>query len=149
MKRIPRKIISCTCGCGEQLEDRDIYGRPKKFINGHNKRKYTDPNEHKHIWRTKNKEAILEKERARKYALKLNCLNHYGAVCGCCGEAEIEFLTIDHIHGNGSQHRKETKGNSIYLILKRENYPNTYRVLCFNCNWSSYLGGGVCKHKRE
>ncbi|MBA7683673.1 hypothetical protein ES703_92053 [subsurface metagenome] len=26
--------------------------------------------------------------------------------CACCGESEVRFLTIDHINGNGSEHRK-------------------------------------------
>ena len=28
-------LILCACGCGELMLDRNEYGRPRKFINGH------------------------------------------------------------------------------------------------------------------
>lgn len=40
---------------------------------------------------------------------KLKVLDHYSngtMVCACCGEKNIEFLTIDHIDGGGHTHRK-------------------------------------------
>jgi len=36
--RIGRMIILCSCGCGEKLEDRNKYGRKRKFIKGHNQK---------------------------------------------------------------------------------------------------------------
>lgn len=149
MKKLQRVLIKCECGCGESLENRDSYGRLRKFLNGHNGKKYSDRLEHKKVWRIKNKESISAKEKERKLKIKNECLTHYGNQCSCCSETEQEFLTFDHINGNGSTHRREIKGNNIYNILKKEGYPDTYRILCFNCNWSSYLGGGVCKHKRK
>lgn len=56
---------------------------------------------------------------------------HYGNKCNCCGETNILFLTIDHING-----RKEEKRQSLYLWrwLKKNNYPEGYQLLCYNCN---------------
>jgi hypothetical protein len=34
----PIALIACACGCGELLPERDIYGRPRRFVNGHGKR---------------------------------------------------------------------------------------------------------------
>lgn len=34
--------IECACGCGAQIKNVDRYGRPKKFISGHNVRKYPE-----------------------------------------------------------------------------------------------------------
>lgn len=31
------EMIECACGCGELLEPTDKYGRPHKYIHGHNK----------------------------------------------------------------------------------------------------------------
>jgi hypothetical protein len=82
------------------------------------------------------------KKHSREYArerwqrIKKETLNHYGGKCLCCEEAHIEFLSIDHINGNGTQHRKTTIGTHIYDWLRRNNYPEGYRVLCFNCNMS-------------
>jgi hypothetical protein len=33
---IPRNIITCACGCGEIMEDRDFQGRIRRFVSGHN-----------------------------------------------------------------------------------------------------------------
>jgi len=142
------KQISCACNCGNLIEEFDNYGRKRKFISGHNNKKYTDPKQYKREWNNRNRIRIQEKEKTRRADLKAHCLQRYGNVCNCCQESEPEFLTMDHINGNGSKHRRETKGNHIYSILKKENYPETYRILCFNCNWSSYIGNGICKHKR-
>jgi len=79
-------------------------------------------------------------------------LEHYsGGVpeCACCGEIFIEFLSIDHIHGGGTRHRREVingKYNSLYLWLLDKGLPEGYRVLCMNCNVS--LGHyGYCPHQ--
>jgi len=74
---------------------------------------------------------------------------HYGGdppKCTCCGETHMEFLTIDHINGGGSKDRKKGLiGHDFYAWLIRNGYPEGYRVLCMNCNFS--LGHwGYCPH---
>ena len=79
--------------------------------------------------------------------IRLEVLAHYGNLCACCGETTEEFLTIDHINGGGSAHRKSIKrtGSSFYRWLKFHEYPQGYRTLCYNCNIS--LGRrGYCPH---
>jgi len=77
------------------------------------------------------------------------CLAVYGGKCACCGELRVEFLTIDHINGQGHQHRLRVGiGNHFYEWLKRNNFPSGYRVLCYNCNCS--LGHyGYCPHEKK
>ena len=88
------------------------------------------------------------KRRTRMQATRNEVLTHYGGRCACCGEEIIEFLGIDHINGGGYQHRKQIHGTSIYSWLKRNNYPEGFRVLCHNCNMA--LGFyGYCPHKKE
>jgi len=36
--RKPVALIACACGCGELIPERDIYGRPRRFVNRHGKR---------------------------------------------------------------------------------------------------------------
>ncbi len=71
--------------------------------------------------------------------LKLEVLIHYSnnpPICACCGELEVRFLSIDHINGDGHEHRRKIGGNGshLYYWLKRNNYPNGFQVLCYNCN---------------
>ena len=93
----------------------------------------------------KEENRIRNKERGLR--LKIECFKAYGGCrCACCGVEHLIFLTIDHINGGGSKHRKRLT-NNIYKVLKDQGYPPGYRVLCFNCNWAEYNGG--CPHGVE
>jgi len=78
--------------------------------------------------------------------LREEVLRHYGGSCACCGESRYEFLAIDHIEGGGAQHRKQIR-MPMPRWLKKNGFPDGYRVLCHNCNMS--LGRyGYCPHQR-
>jgi hypothetical protein len=62
----------------------------------------------------------------RRYQARIRAkvLDHYGRYCQCCG-AEDD-LTIDHVNGNGGQHRAEigsTSSLSMYRWLIAHDYP--------------------------
>lgn len=72
----------------------------------------------------------------------------YGGRCICCGERHPAFLSIDHINGDGKQHRKEVHDSRIYRWLKKHNYPkNRFQLLCYNCNIAKYHNNNVCPHR--
>lgn len=73
----------------------------------------------------------------------MDALNAYGGICACCGEKNIEFLTIDHVMRDGAEHRKEI-GNGIMAWLKKNDYPSGFRILCWNCNKAIGLYGYCC-----
>lgn len=83
--------------------------------------------------------------------VRTEVLTHYstGAVpqCECCGETRYEFLTINHLNGNGNAHRKINGRNSIMMFrwLKFSGYPDGFNVLCYNCNIASHFYG-TCPH---
>lgn len=122
----------------------------------YNKRWFEENKERKHelakIYREVNKDEIEAKRKARHWKLKIEVWENYGgAVCSCCGIIEREFLTIDHINGGGGKHRKELRASGsqhIYQWLKKNNYPEGYRVLCMNCNFSFGMYG-FCPHETE
>lgn len=90
----------------------------------------------------------IEQAKANRQRLKLEVLRGYGnPLCACCGEAHVEFLSIDHINGGGNTHRRAlgTVGHGFYLWLKRQGYPPGFRVLCMNCNFAM-RHGGHCPH---
>lgn len=78
---------------------------------------------------------------------RLDAIAHYGNKCACCGEATLEFLTIDHIKGGGNQHRREI-GTHLCRWLKRNNWPSGFQVLCANCNCAKGFYG-TCPHQTE
>jgi hypothetical protein len=89
---------------------------------------------------------------AKDWRLKnrLTCLEHYGGTppqCACCAEPTLQFLSIDHVNGGGSQHRKALfgGGGNIYAWLIKQNFPAGFQVLCHNCNLAKGFYGS-CPH---
>jgi len=99
-------------------------------------------------YREEHREQVRAQQREHWRQLRLEVLNRYapdGLQCACCGEGHVEFLCIDHINGQGNQHRKSIKSD-LYNWLKKHGFPDGFRVLCLNCNGS--LGHyGYCPHK--
>lgn len=93
-----------------------------------------------------NKNAI-----SRRTEQKNRVLTVYGGRCKCCGLEHPNFLNIDHINGDGAEHRK-SKGsgvNGIYSWLENNGYPKeNFRILCWSCN-SSFGMYGYCPHNTE
>jgi hypothetical protein len=71
--------------------------------------------------------------------------------CVCCGEGTLEFLTLDHINGDGAAVRRENPtfvGIGLYRRLRQQGWPKGFQTLCCNCN--SALGFfGYCPHQPD
>lgn len=96
------------------------------------------------------------KSAAQRQRHKDACFAAYGGYrCACCGETHKEFLTLDHMGGNGAAHRREMFGANacgssvVYRYLVKNGFPPGYQVLCFNCNCGRQLNGGICPHKQQ
>lgn len=102
-------------------------------------------NEYVKEWRRKNRKKFLAKQKENYQAVRLEVLTYYSGgtpKCACCGEDKLYFLSIDHIKGNGSEHRrkidpkKKMGGNGFVYWLKKNKYPKGYQILCYNCNFA-------------
>lgn len=82
---------------------------------------------------------IQEKESKRK-----EFLNMYGNRCVCCGETTYEFLTLEHKLGQRGKKKKDTS-HKAYCDATRDYNPDTYEILCYNCNCSKGRYG-YCPH---
>jgi hypothetical protein len=93
-----------------------------------------------HVQHRETRHAAAKKrlEKARK-----EMLDFFGHDCEICGENLVEFLTVDHIAGNGAgvTDRKAGKAPGWYGIWNECNKAgwtdslyDIYRILCFNCN---------------
>jgi hypothetical protein len=92
--------------------------------------------------------SYLEKTRAKTREMKSIVFQSYGNRCSCCGESEQSFLVIDHVNGGGAVHRKAKRiGVAFYRLVIKEGFPDTYRILCCNCNWGRFVNGGTCPHQ--
>lgn len=92
-----------------------------------------------------NRQHILIRNIKHNANFKLEVLTHYSTnppCCAKCGITDIDVLTIDHISGGGSAHKKilgGSLGRKLYLWLKYNGFPAGYQVLCFNCNFKKSL----------
>ena len=60
--------------------------------------------------------------------------------CEICGNKDIDVLTFDHIEGGGFKHRKDENIKAqFYRWLKRNNYPDGFRILCWNCQHIEHI----------
>lgn len=98
-------------------------------------------------WRQENAEHARAERRRLDRELRAAIIAAYGPECRCCGEHREPFLTLDHIGGGGTAHRKAVHGK-VYAQLRREGFPPGYRILCWNCNWA-YRLAGACPHQEE
>ena len=95
-----------------------------------------------------------EKRAKELQALKALVMSHYSRGvprCACCGDDHLEFLCVDHIYGDGKQHRKESGfigGERLYRWIKRNSFPKGFQILCMNCNYAKG-NGRVCPHEKE
>lgn len=141
-----------TCLQIKKLDEFYFYAKPKSDA-----RQYMCQECAKLYYREKwkkadNREKILRKKRHNKWYgnIKKQIFKAYGGKCQCCGETRLEFLTVDHINGGGTKHRKKLGGGrEFFLWLRDNNYPQKeYRLLCWNCNMSRGAYG-YCPHERE
>lgn len=86
--------------------------------------------------------------------LKNEVLTHYGSSCACCGST-IQ-LSIDHINGDGAEHREELFGNprygggsGIYTWLRLNDFPPGFQILCKRCNRSKGTGTYCSLHDKQ
>jgi len=110
------------------------------------KKLYADPERHK-AFRTKQKKhyhkhkvKLSAKSRAKRQALKLLVITHYGGKCAHCPETELEFLTLDHVADDGNAHRAELGKKCIYRFARDAGFPPRFQCLCFNCNFKKSRG---------
>lgn len=108
-------------------------------------------------WKKRNPEraAVLVRSSSKKYraGLKSQVMLAYGGAqpkCACCGEAEPDFLTVDHVFGGGNKHRREISvlGWNFYKWLIDNKFPSGFQLLCYNCNCAKGRFG-ECPHTRK
>lgn len=109
--------------------------------------------QYKRLYRKRNpayRKRENEKNKERHAKRRLTVLEHYGMKCVCCGETHQEFLTIDHINGDGGKQRNQIKqqANNVFAWIIKHKFPKDLQVICRNCHTAKHWYGG-CPHKRE
>lgn len=82
-------------------------------------------------------ERISAQQKATREKHKRAVFEHYGGHCELCGISDIEVMTVDHLWGDGHEHRKSI-GTRIHRWLIANEFPPGFRILCFNCNYKAH-----------
>lgn len=111
----------------------------------------------KECWNNYTYERNKNNKRTRnpKWRRKFIVVAHYSMgemCCRRCRNPDIRVLCVDHINGNGAEHRKEIKSYDLYGWLIKNDFPEGFQILCFNCNQLKRLenqefGGKKCSSR--
>ncbi len=92
-------------------------------------------------WKAANQDAVKESSRRYRASLRVAVFDHYGWACACCGSTKRP--TIDHVNGDGREHRRELFGSNqggntfnLYRWLIASGFPGGFQTLCSSCNAS-------------
>lgn len=139
------EIINCACGCEKQLKNKDKYGRSRRFINGHNGRKYKDPMQHKREWNKRNSKSRYESKVARGRRLKSKIIVLMGGRCCTCD------LKYDNKNACVFQMHHKDPAKKLFVVNTRTlinyswkrilNEVKKCELLCANCHF--------IKHNKE
>jgi hypothetical protein len=127
------------------------FNRSRRHNNGYNSRCKVCSRAYVNQNRATRPEAVRKRQRELYSLRRMRVINHYGGKCACCLITEPVFLTVDHYNDDGSKHRDNlpfggTAGVIYNWIIKNE-FPATFQILCFNCNYAKAHGG--CPHNNE
>jgi hypothetical protein len=95
-------------------------------------------------WNDRNPENRKERQRRskkfRRLIDKLEILNYYSngtLECVLCGEDRLACLSIDHIYGGGTKHKKELRASGIefYTWIIKNDFPEGFRTIYMNCQF--------------
>jgi predicted restriction endonuclease len=131
------------------IKNKERYEKNKNEILARQRRWYQENIEERRAYNKKRYTNIdCERVKARQLRIRLEVLDHYDNKCACCGETIAQFLTVDHINNDGNIHRKNMSGSGskIYFWLKKNNYPDGFQILCYNCNCAKGHYG-ICPHQ--
>ena len=97
-------------------------------------------------WHKDNPEAVKHHAATRRFKDRNRVFEMYGRECRCYGENLQGLLTLEHKDGNPRNGRAQ---NLEWVRAFKENNPDHWEILCWNCNCGRKDNGGVCPHETE
>lgn len=142
---IARRLLQCTeAGCTNIVTYPKWYCDP--CAEKRNERKHQRARTLTDIQVKRRNQTAAEYRRAETRRLREIVIRAYGGACACCGEDIHEFLTIDHVKGDGWREKNKYRRERWLRLIIERGFPDDYQILCFNCNCAK--GNGThCPHE--
>lgn len=133
------KLVDCACGCGRKIKNKDKYGRDKKYISGHNNRKYDNSTQYKREWNHRNRKSRYESKIARGHRLKVKVIKLLGGKCLSCNlEYNGKNACVFQIHHKNPKDKLfvvNTRTLINYAWKKILEEIKKCNLLCANCHF--------------
>lgn len=107
-------------------------------------------------WNAEHRELVRQQRREARARAKVEVLAHYSKSnrpkCALCGERELKFLCLDHVHGAKDKRYKGIgygRGADFYRRLRGMGYPPGFQTLCLNCNIRKCRSGRITSIKEK
>jgi hypothetical protein len=141
VRKKERRTIWCACGCKTALETPDSEGRERRFISGHNGRKYsgreaTSWGRNKR-WHKKHPETIREGKRRFHRRRKVKAILYLGGECWFCGlKYDGENAAAFEFHHRNPKTKKYNLGQKMHNRTWESVLPELGKcsLTCANCH---------------
>lgn len=97
-------------------------------------------------WKVANPDRVRAHRLTRKQKIRAAVLEAYGGRCSCCGEDEPLLMTVDHVYGWQAVPESPRHGGRLWEWVYLQNFPASFGLLCFGCNWAKGRYG-LCPHQ--
>lgn len=138
-------LIECACGCGTIIKSKDKYGRDKRYVSGHNNKKYKDPTQYKREWNHRNRESRYDYKVKRLHRIKAHLIEALGGKCAICSmEYNGNNACIFDFHHRDPKEKEfsismsELSRRPLNSILKELSKCD---LLCSNCHRLLHFSG--------
>ena len=109
--------------------------KKREYQREYRRRKRQDPAYRETMMRYMRRHHMENTEKIKEAVV--NVLTNGEGTCRWCGQGDLDVLCVDHVNDNGRQHAEECGyrgGNSFYKWLIKNDYPEGFQILCYNCN---------------
>lgn len=130
--------IECACGCEKIFKAVDKEGRLRKYISGHNNRKYENPTQYKREWNHRNRKQRYELKKRTSYKRRLTLLKQRGGKCVICGlEYNGKNAAVFDFHHREPEKKEFNLGLNAVVNFSWEKLLTESEkcdILCANCH---------------
>lgn len=139
-------VIDCACGCGEKIKNVDHYGRPKRYITGHNTPRIYDPNDkhaNRKAWVRRNRSWVNTRRQKIARKRKIELIARLGNGCQHCGlEYNGKNGAVFEFHHIEPETKKFGLGSELTNKAMAELRAEVDKcvLLCANCHQIYHLG---------